>query len=99
MPIFNRDRRPKPPPRVSVDLPAGEEVERGATAELMHGTSWVDGMLFMTNRRLMFEAKEGEARWMIVPYDEIASAGLHPAPGVPMGVPSNRRQCLCVVTT
>ena len=53
----------------------------------------------MTNRRLMFEAQRGDARWMIVPYDEVKSAGLYPAPGPHLGGPPSRRQCLCIETT
>ena len=69
------------------------------SAELLYGKRAMRGTLFMTNRRLMFEAQRGDARWMIVPYDEMKSAGLYPAPERAMGVPSSRRQCLCVETT
>lgn len=57
----------------------------------------------MTNRRLLFEAKKGrpqhDARWMVVPFDEMASAGIYPAPSTSLGVPSNRRHCLFIETT
>lgn len=106
MPIFKRKPRdeqpqpqPKPPPRISIDLPAGEEVERGVNAELIQGGRGLDGTLFMTNRRLMFEAKKGDARWMVVPFDEMRAAGIYPAPSAAMGVPSNRRHCLFIETT
>ena len=102
MPIFRRSskpKEPKPPPKISIDLPAGEEVERGVSAELIQSGRGIDGTLFMTNRRLMFEAKKGDARWMIVPYAEMRAVGLYPAPSSTMGVPSNRRQCLFVETT
>jgi hypothetical protein len=97
MPIFRR--KPKPPPMISIDLPSGEEVERAVAAELLRGKAVLRGALFMTNRRLMFEARRGDARWMIVPYDEVASAGLYPAPSPHLGGPPSRRQCLCVETT
>jgi len=94
MPMFQR--KPKPP---SVDLPAGEEIERSVRATLLYGRQSMDGSLHMTNRRLMFEARRGEARWMSVPYAEVASAGLYPWPGASMGLPSSRQQCLVVETT
>jgi hypothetical protein len=96
MPIFRR--KPKPPPAISIELPSGEEVERAVAAELLRGRAVLRGALFMTNRRLMFEAERGDARWMIVPYDEVASAGLYPAPNPHLGGPPSRRQCLCVET-
>ena len=97
MPIFRR--KPKPLPVISIGLPSGEEVERAVRAELLHGKSVKPGALFMTNRRLMFEAQRGEARWIIVPYDEVQSAGLYPAPNLHLGAPASRRQCLCIETT
>ncbi len=97
MPIFRR--KPKPPPEISIELPSGEEVERAVAAELLRGTSVLRGALFLTNRRLMFEAQRGDARWMIVPYGEVKSAGLYPAPSPHLGGPPSRRQCLCVETT
>jgi hypothetical protein len=96
MPLFRRT--PKPPPPPSAPLSEGEEVERATKATLLYGKQELKGVLHMTNRRLLFEAAKGDARWMIVPYDEIASAGLFPAPGMTMGMPSSRRQCLCVET-
>ena len=93
------ERRPKPPPPLSVELPSGEEVERAVVAELLHGKTVMRGALFMTNRRLMFEAKRGAARWMIVPYGEVKSAGLYPAPNLHLGSPAGRRQCLHIETT
>jgi hypothetical protein len=53
----------------------------------------------MTNRRLMFEARSGNARWMIVPYDHVRTAGLYPAPNPHLGGAPSRRQCLCIETT
>ena len=97
MPIFRR--KPKPPPAISIELPSGEEVERTVAAELLRGKSVLRGVLFLTNRRLMFEARSGDARWMIVPYDEVQSAGLYPAPNPHLGGPPSRRQCLCIETT
>ncbi len=97
MPIFRR--APKPPPPIAIELPSGEEVERAVSAELLHGKAAMRGTLYMTNRRLMFEARRGEARWMIVPYDEVKSSGLYPAPNPHLGGPPSRRQCLCIETT
>lgn len=92
------NRAPKPPPPPSADLPAGEEVERATKATLLYGKEEKKGILHMTNRRLLFEAKKGEARWMSVPYDEILSAGLYRWPGAPMGLPSSKAQCLVIET-
>jgi len=95
MPLFGR--KPKLPPP-SAELPSGEEVERATKATLLYGKEHKKGVLHMTNRRLMFEAAKGDAKWMIVPYGEIKSAGLHPAPSATMGRPSSGHQCLVVVT-
>ena len=97
MPLFRRSAKPPPPP--SVDLPSGEEVERAVKATLLYGKQQIKGVLHMTNRRLMFEAPKGEARWMIVPYDEMRAVGLYRWPGAPMGLPSSLAQCLVVETT
>jgi hypothetical protein len=97
MPIFRR--KPKPPPVISIELPVGEEIERAVAAELLRGRSALRGALFLTNRRLMFEAQRGDARWMIVPYDEVDSAGLYTAPNPHLGGPPSRRQCLYIETT
>jgi hypothetical protein len=96
MPLFRRTPKPVAPP--TVDLPSGEDVERGVKARLLYGKEQIKGTLHMTNRRLLFEAEKGETRWMIVPYDEITSAGLYPWPGATMGLPSSLRQCLVVQT-
>ena len=80
MPLFKRSTPPKPPPAISIDLPPGEEVERGTRATLLHGKASHRGVLFMTNRRLMFEAGKGEARWLVVPYAEVKAASVFPAP-------------------
>jgi hypothetical protein len=93
MPLFKRTPRPLPPP--SVELPSGEEVERATNATLLHGRTQLRGVLHMTNRRLMFEARKGDARWMVVPYAEIKSVGLHRA----MHAPGLRGRCLAIETT
>lgn len=93
MPIFKR--APKPPAMPSVELPAGEEVERATPALLIYGKQPIKGMLHMTNRRLLFEAKKGDARWMTVPYDEVQSAGLYRS----MHAPGVRGRCLAIETT
>ncbi len=97
MRLFGRKAAPVPPP--SAGLPSGEEVERSVAATLIQGKSALQGALYLTNRRLLFEARTGEARWMIVPYADVKSAGLFPRPHVPMGRPSARGQCLVVETT
>lgn len=97
MPLFRR--KPKPPPEPSTPIPAGEEVVRATTATLLYGKSTVPGALFLTDRRLLFEAKKGDARYLIVPFVEVQSSGLYPAPGGTMDMPASRRQCLFVETT
>ena len=97
MPLFRRKPRPVPPP--SAELPSGEEVERAVEATLIHGKSAMRGALYMTNRRLLFEARAGDARWMIVPYAEVKSAGLYPRPNMPMGADRLGGRCLVVETT
>jgi hypothetical protein len=94
MPLFGR--KPKPP---SSELPPGEEVERSVYARMIQGKQEMDGTLHFTNRRLLFEAKRGEARWMSVPFDEVREVALYPAPGHTMGMPGSRSQCLFVETT
>jgi hypothetical protein len=96
MPLFRR--KPRAIPQPSAELPSGEEVERAVQATLLHGKSAMKGTLYLTNRRLLFEAKTGDARWMVVPFAEVKSAGLYPWPHVAMGAPSSRRQCLVVET-
>ena len=81
-----------------MDLPAGEEVERGVRAALLQGKTALEGTLFLTNRRLLFEAKTGDARWLSVPYGEMQTVALYPWPGATMGMPSSRQQCLFVET-
>ncbi len=97
MPLFGRKRRPVPPP--SAELPSGEEVERAVDATLIQGKATLRGSLYMTNRRLLFEARTGDARWMIVPYVEVKSAGLYPRPNMPMGPHRLGGKCLVVETT
>ena len=96
MPLFRRKAKAMPQP--STELPSGEDVERATTATLLQGKAAIKGTLFLTSRRLMFEAKQGDARWMIVPYDEVKSAGLYPWPRATMGAPSSRQQCLVIET-
>jgi len=92
MPIFKR--APKPPVLPSVELPAGEEVERATPALLIYGKTPIKGILHMTNRRLLFEAKKGDARWMVVPYHEVRSVGLYRS----MHAPGVRGRCLAIET-
>lgn len=93
MPLFGGKPRP-----LSIELPSGEEAERSVRATMLEKTRALKGTLHMTNRRLLFEADKGDARWMIVPYAEVRSAGLYPWPGASMGLPSSRNQCLVVET-
>jgi len=97
MPLFRRKAKPVPPPDMT--MPAGEEIERSIRATLLQGKQPFEGALHLTTRRLIFEAKRADARWMIVPFDEVKAAGLYPAPGGTMGAPASRRQCLLVETT
>jgi hypothetical protein len=97
MPLFGR--KPKPPRPPSVEMPAGEEIERSTKATLLYGKEALKGALYLTNKRLMFEAEKGDTRWMIVPFAEMKSVGLYPWPGATMGMPSSRQQCLVVETT
>ena len=102
MPIFRR--KPKEPPSPekvappSMPLPAGEAIERSVKATLLIGTDKLAGRLYMTDRRLLFEADKGDARYMSVPYGEVREAGLYRWHHAPMGR-SSLNQCLCVVTT
>jgi hypothetical protein len=67
MRLFGGKPKPLPPP--SAELPSGEEVERATKATLLQGTQAMKGILHMTNRRLLFEAQKGDARWMVVPFE------------------------------
>jgi GRAM domain-containing protein len=97
VPLFRRRPRPAPPP--STELPSGEEIERSVEATLIQGRSALRGALYMTNRRLLFEARAGDTRWMIVPWAEVKSAGLFPRPNMPMGPHRLGTRCLVVETT
>jgi hypothetical protein len=97
MPLFRRKPVPVDPP--SQDLPSGEEVERAVRAELLHGKAVMSGSLFLTNRRMLFEAKKGEARWMSVPFSDVKSAGLYRWPRTTMGSHAGGHLCLAVETT
>lgn len=74
-------------------------VERASKATLLQGKQEIKGVLHMTDRRLMFEAEKGEARWMIVPYGEMKSAGVYAWQHSEFGGPSSRARCLVVETT
>jgi hypothetical protein len=104
MRIFGRKREPKdePPPKLlpppTEGLKDGEVVERNVKATLLQGKQAMSGILHMTDRRLLFEADKGAARWMIVPYDEMTSAGIYPWQHTGFGGPSSRARCLVVET-
>lgn len=97
MPLFRRKPRPVPPP--SAELPSGEEIERSVEATLVQGKSAMRGALHMTNRRLLFEAQRGDARWLTVPWAEVKFVGLYPRPRMPMGAGGLGRTSLFVETT
>ncbi|MEX2226126.1 MAG: hypothetical protein WEB52_06735 [Dehalococcoidia bacterium] len=99
IPFFGKkDRAPKPLAPPSMALPSGEEVKQATKATLLYGKQVKKGVLHMTNRRLLFEAEKGDAKWMSVPYADVTSTGLYPWPGATMGMPSSRQQCLVVET-
>lgn len=97
MPLFKR--KPKEVGRPSAPLPPDETIERATRATLLQGRETMKGRLWLTNYRLLFEAEKGRARWMVVPFDEIRKAGLHPWSRGGLGTPSSRQQCLVVETT
>lgn len=97
MPLFRR--KPKPPPTLDIDLPPGEVYERGARATMLQGKTPMRGTLYMTDRRLLFQAEKGEARWLSVPFDEVRSAGLYAPPRVTMGAPGGGALSLFIETT
>jgi hypothetical protein len=93
MPLFGS--KPKP---LSIELPSGETIERSVRATMLEKSRALKGTLHMTNRRLMFEADQGDARWLTVPYTEMTSCALYAWPGAAMGLPSSRSQCLVAET-
>ena len=97
MPLFRRKPRPVPPP--SAELPSGEEIERSVEATLIRGKTAMRGALYMTNRRLLFEARSGDARWMSVPWNEVKSPGVYPRPNTPMGTARFGSRSLFIETT
>ena len=98
MPLFKR--KPQPAPPIPPDaLRSGEEVERSVKATLLQGKAAINGGLYMTNRRLLFHAGKGDARWLIVPYGEVKSTGIYAAPTATMGAPGVRAHCLFIETT
>jgi hypothetical protein len=101
VPLFKRKPKPqKPLPPPSAGLREGEVVERATKATLLQGKQAINGVLHMTDRRLMFEAEKGDARWMIVSYDEMKSVGIYPWQHLgAYGGPSSRSRCLVVETT
>jgi len=102
LPWPRRSSKPKPlvqAPPPAAELAPGEEVRRSVRATLLQGKAQIHGHLYLTGRRLLFEAKKGEARYLVVPWGEVKSAGVYPAPGPTMGMPSSRRACLFVETT
>ncbi len=68
------------PPSCNAPLADGEAVLRGQRCVLVYRRERKRGALHLTNRRLMFEADRGDARWLIIPLDEISRAGAYRAP-------------------
>ena len=97
MPIFSR--KPKSGPELPIQLPIGERCERAVRATLTQGKQSVAGALYLTNRRLMFYAAKGEARWLTVPFEEVKSAGVYASPRGHIGVPQAGGPALFVETT
>lgn len=97
MPIFRR--APKPAPPIPAELPSGEEVERSIRATLIQGKATMKGSLYLTSRRLMFHGERGNARWLVVRFDEVKSAGVYPAPRATMGAPGASPRALFIETT
>ena len=97
MPIFRR--APKPAPPIPADLPAGEECDRSLRATLLQGKTAIKGSLYLTNRRVMFYADRGDARWLIVPFGEVRNCGVFPAPRAAMGAPGASPRALFIETT
>jgi hypothetical protein len=97
MPIFSR--KPKPPPELPVQLPIGERCDRATRATLTQGKQTMSGALYMTNQRLMFYASKGEARWLVVPFGEVKSAGVYPSPRGHVGAPQAGGPALFIETT
>jgi hypothetical protein len=95
MPIFRRKPKETPPP--SAPLPPDEKVERSTRASLLYGSETKKGNLYLTTRRIMFEAEKGDARWMVVPHDQMKAVGLYPS-RAGMGGSGARGQCLVVET-
>ena len=63
-------------------------------ATLTQAKSSLAGALYMTNRRLMFDAAKGDARWLIIPFDEVKTAGVYPSPRGQIGAPqAGGRRC------
>jgi hypothetical protein len=92
--------RAKASPVLLADLPPGEHPDRAVRAIMLRGKAWMKGSLFMTNRRLLFEAEKGDARWLTVPFGEVRSSGIFPAPQPVIGRPGvGGAQCLFVETT
>ncbi len=69
-------REPNPPP-CNAPLSEGEAVLRGQPCALQYGRERKRGVLHLTNRRLIFEAERGDARWLIIPLDEVARAAAY----------------------
>ena len=55
--------------------------------------------MYLTSRRVMFHAAKGEARWLIVPFDEVEKSGVFPAPRLTMGAPRAGQPALFIETT
>ena len=97
MPIFSR--KPKVPPELPIQLPIGERCDRAVRATLTQAKQSMAGSLFLTNRRLMFYASKGEARWLVVPFDEVKTAAVYASPRGHIGAPQAGGPALFIETT
>lgn len=73
-------RRPSTP-ACNAPLVEGETILRGQWCVLVYGRERKPGVLHLTDRRLIFEADRGDARWLIIPLDEVSRAGAYRALG------------------
>lgn len=67
------------PPSCNAPLAEGETILRGQRCVLVYGRERKRGALHLTVHRLIFEADRGDARWLIIPLEEVARAGAYRA--------------------
>jgi hypothetical protein len=74
-------RRRTGPPPCNAPLAEGETVVRGQRCTLLYGRERKRGVLHLTDRRVIFQAERGDARWLIIPLEDVARAGAYRTPG------------------